>query len=113
MDDIFDDLIMVGVVVVHLDNIMIFTETLEEHRTVTQRVMELLQKHNLFLTPKKCEFEKTKVEYLRVIISQNSIKMDPVKVARVMEWPAPSNRKCSPSCALPTSTAGLSKDSLT
>ena len=36
MDDIFDDLIMVGVVVVHLDNIMIFTETLEEHRTVTK-----------------------------------------------------------------------------
>ena len=43
--------------------------------------MELLQKNNLFLKPKKCEFEKTEVEYLRVIISQNSVKMDPVKVA--------------------------------
>jgi len=55
--------------------------------------MELLQKNNLFLKPKKCEFEKTEVEYLRVIISQNSVKMDPVKVAGVMEWPIPSNRK--------------------
>jgi len=53
----------------------------------------LLQKHNLFLKPKKCEFEKTEVEYLGVIISQNSIRMDPVKVAGVMEWPTPSNRK--------------------
>jgi len=33
------------------------------------------------------------VEYLRVIISQNSVKMDPVKVAGVMEWPILSNRK--------------------
>ena len=93
MDDIFNGLIMEGVVVVYLDDILIFTETLEEHWRVTQRVMEFLQKHNLFLKPKKCKFEKTKVEYLGVIISQNSVKMDPVKVAGVTEWPTPSNRK--------------------
>jgi len=55
--------------------------------------MELLRKNNLFLKPEKCEFEKTEVEYLRVIISQNSVKMDPVKVAGVTEWPIPSNTK--------------------
>jgi len=64
MDDIFDDLITEGVVVVYLDNILIFTETLEKHRKVTRRVMELLRKHNLFLKPKKCKFKKTEVEYL-------------------------------------------------
>jgi len=93
MDDIFNGLIMEGVVVVYLDNILIFTETLEEHRRVTRRVMELLRKNNLFLKPEKCEFEKTEVEYLGVIISQDSVKMDPVKVAGVTEWPIPSNRK--------------------
>jgi len=62
MDNIFDDLIMEGVVVVYLDDILIFTETLKEHQRVTWRVMELLQKHNLFLKPEKCEFEKTEVE---------------------------------------------------
>jgi len=93
MDNIFNDLITEGVVVVYLDNILIFMETLEEHWKVTQRVMELLWKHNLFLKHEKCEFEKTEVEYLRVIISQNSIKMDPVKVAGVTECPTPSNRK--------------------
>jgi len=55
--------------------------------------MELLRKHNLFLKPKKYKFKKTEVEYLRVIISQNYINIDPVKVAGVMEWPTPSNRK--------------------
>jgi len=93
MDNIFDDLITEGVVVVYLDNILIFTETLKEHRRVTRRVMELLWKNNLFLKPEKCKFEKTEVEYLGVIISQNSIMMDPVKVAGVTEWPTPSNRK--------------------
>ena len=94
MDDIFEGLIMEGVVVVYLDDILIFTETLEEHRRATQTVMELLWKNNLFLKPEKCKFEKTEVEYLGVIIiSQDSVKMDPVKVAGVTEWPIPSNRK--------------------
>ena len=93
MDDIFDGLITEGVVVVYLDNILIFRKTVEEHQRITWRVMELLQKNNLFLKPEKCEFEKTEVEYLGMIISQNSVKMDPVKVAGVTEWPIPSNRK--------------------
>ena len=48
-----------GVVVVYLDEILIFTEILKEHQRVTRRVMELLQKNNLFLKPEKCKFEKT------------------------------------------------------
>jgi len=93
MDDIFEDLITEGVVVVYLDDILIFTETVEEHRTVTRWVLELLEKHKLYLRPDKCEFEKTTVEYLGVIISHNSVAMDPVKVAGVSEWPAPTNKK--------------------
>jgi len=92
MDDIFEDLISEGVVVVYLDNILIFTETLEEHWKVTCRVLELLEKHKLYLRPDKCEFEKTTVEYLGVIISHNSVSMDPVKIAGVTEWPA-TNKK--------------------
>jgi hypothetical protein len=45
------------------------------------------------LKPDKCEFEKTKVEYLGVIISHNSIEMDPVKIAGVTEWPTPTSKK--------------------
>jgi transposase InsO family protein len=93
MNDIFRDLVMEGVVVVYLDDILIFTETLEEHREVTRRVLALLQEHKLFLKPDKCEFEKTKVEYLGVIVSHNSVEMDPAKVAGVSEWPVPSNKK--------------------
>jgi len=93
MNDIFHELIMEGVVVVYLDDILIYTETVEEHRAVTRRVLELLQKHKLFLKPDKCEFEKTRVEYLGVVISHNSVEMDPVKVAGVADWPTPENKK--------------------
>src|ERR1700761_1835002 len=55
--------------------------------------MEILQNHGLSLKPEKCEFEKTSVKYLGVVISHNSVKMDPAKVAGVSEWPTPSNKK--------------------
>ena len=93
MDDIFEELITDGVVVVYLDDILIFTETIEEHRKVTRRVLELLENNKLYLRPDKCEFERTTVEYLGVIISHNSVAMDPVKVAGVAEWPEPTNKK--------------------
>jgi len=48
MDDIFKDLISEGMVVVYLDDILIFTKTLEEHQKITRRVLELLEKHKLY-----------------------------------------------------------------
>ena len=93
MDDISEDLITEGVVVVYPDDILIFTETLEEHCDVVCKVLDLLQLHNLSLKPEKCEFEKMSIKYLGVIISQNSVMMDPAKVARMSEWPTLTTTK--------------------
>ena len=93
MDGIFEDLISKGVVVVYLDDILIFTKTLEEHQEVVCRVMELLQKYGPSLKLEKCEFERTSVEYLGVVVSHDSVKMDLAKVARVVEWLTPSTKK--------------------
>jgi hypothetical protein len=93
MHGIFEELIMEGVVVVYLDDILIFTKTLEEHREVVRKVVALLQLHNLSLKPEKCEFEKTSVKYLGVVISQDSVMMNPAKVAGVSEWPTPTTKK--------------------
>src|SRR6202034_2405493 len=89
----FRDLVAEGVVVVYLDDILIFTETMEQHREVTRSVLKLLEENQLFLKPDKCEFEKTKLEYLGVVISHNSVEMDPVKVGGVAEWPTPTSKK--------------------
>ena len=55
--------------------------------------MELLEKNKLYLRADKCEFEKTTIEYLGVIISHNLGAMDPVKVASIRDWPAPMNKE--------------------
>lgn len=93
MNDLFKDLIDDNVVIVYMDDILIYTETLEEHRRVTQRVLEILEKNNLYLKPEKCEFEKEKIEYLGLIISKGRIEMDPVKIEGVAKWPQPQEVK--------------------
>jgi len=73
MNEIFN-MISEGIVVVYLDDILIFTKTLEEDREVTRRVLKRLSEHKLFLRPEKCEFEKTKIEYLGLIISEDHVE---------------------------------------
>jgi len=85
MNDIFRTVIMEGIVVVYLDNILIFTKTEEEHERAVWKVLEILAEHKLFLHPEKCEFHQKQIEYLRLVISENKITMDPVKVAGVRE----------------------------
>jgi hypothetical protein len=93
MNEIFQDLITEDVVSVYLNNILIFTNSLEEHRRITCLVLDRMREHKLYLRPEKCEFEKTKIEYLGIIISHNKVEMDPVKIAGVADWPTPSNKK--------------------
>jgi len=92
MDDVFRTVIAEGIVVVYLDDILIFTKTEEEHERAVQRVLEILAEHKLFLRPEKCEFHRKQIEYLGLVISENKVVMDPVKVAGVCEWPVPENR---------------------
>ena len=83
MNDIFRTLIAKGIVIVYLDDILIFTKTEEEHERVVWRVLEILTEHKLFLHLEKCEFHQKQIEYLRLVISENKIAINPVKVARV------------------------------
>jgi len=91
MNNIFRTLIAKGIVVVYLDDILIFTKMEEEHEQVVQRVLEILAEYKLFLCPEKCEFHQSRIEYLRLVISENKVKIDFVKVAGVREWPTPKN----------------------
>jgi len=83
MNNIFRTLIAEGIVVVYLDDILIFMKTEEEHERVVQRVLKILVEHKLFLCPEKYKLYRSQIEYLRLVISKNKVEMDLVKVARV------------------------------
>src|SRR5467141_5122306 len=92
MNDIFRELIDEGVVVIYMDNILIFgSQTKEEHHAIVVRVLDILRRHRLYLKAKKCTFRQPTVEYLGLILSEGCIEMDPVKVAGVRDWPTPRN----------------------
>jgi len=83
INDIFRTLIAKEVIVVYLDNIFVFTKTEEEHEQAVWRVLETLAEHKLFLCLKKCEFQQKQIKYLGLVIAENKVAMDPVKVTRV------------------------------
>ncbi|SJL17461.1 uncharacterized protein ARMOST_21012 [Armillaria ostoyae] len=93
MNDIFKDLISEGKVTIYLDDILIFTKDLDEHRRIVRRVLQRLRENKLFLKAEKCEFEVLKTEYLGVIISEGQVRMDPVKLTGIAEWPTPTKKK--------------------
>jgi len=92
INDIFRTLIAEGIVVVYLNDILIFTEMEEKHEQAVQRVLEVLAEHKLFLCPEKREFHQKQIEYLGLVISENKVEIDSVKVARVHNWPTLENQ---------------------
>ena len=93
MDDIFVDLVQQGVVIVYMDDILVFTKTLEEHRRVVKEVLRRLRQHRLYLKAEKCKFEVQEIDFLGLIIKNGTVAMDPIKTKAVREWPTPDNLK--------------------
>jgi hypothetical protein len=88
MNDIFHDLVDVNVVV-YLDDILIYSGNLEQHRAHVREVLQRLRKANLHARPEKCDFHTATVEYLGVIVSPDGIAMDPSKIQAILKWPVP------------------------
>jgi hypothetical protein len=79
---------------IYMDDMIIATEDdKEEHGKKVAHVLQKLLNHNLFLKPEKCQFHKKEVKYLGVIIGGGKVKMDPIKVEGITEWPTLSTVK--------------------
>ena len=87
INEIFAD--MDDVVVVYINNLMIFTKTENqaEHDKIVLEVLRRLEENDLFIKPKKCTFCATEVNFLGMMVRHDRIKMDQEKVKAILEWP--------------------------
>ncbi|MCG8048820.1 MAG: DDE-type integrase/transposase/recombinase, partial [Candidatus Thiodiazotropha taylori] len=76
---------------IYLDDLIIFSKTLEEHLERLDKVLQRLKDCNLKLNPKKCKFLQTRVKYIGHIVSENGVEADPEKLEKVQNWPIPKN----------------------
>jgi RNase H-like domain found in reverse transcriptase/Reverse transcriptase (RNA-dependent DNA polymerase) len=93
MDDIFITMIDNQLVIVYMDDILIFANTKEELERITKLVLEKLGEHDLFLKAKKCKFCQKRIKYLGMIIEAGKISMDAVKLGGIRDWPVPTTLK--------------------
>ncbi|CDO69315.1 hypothetical protein BN946_scf184976.g34 [Trametes cinnabarina] len=88
VNEVFVDLLDVCVVV-YLDDILIYSNSLEEHRQHVKEVLRRLRKFKLYARADKCEFHATSVEYLGYILSPEGLTMAESKVKAILDWPEP------------------------
>ncbi len=92
INDVFRD-ILDHYVIVYIDDILIYSETLQEHIQHVRSILQRLINYQLYAKLEKCEFHTTSVTFLGYIISQEGVAMDESKVHAVLNWPLPSNIK--------------------
>ena len=80
-------------VVAYLDDILIYSDNMEDHVKHVQEVLRRLHHHKLFAKPKKCEFHSDSVEYLGYFLSPDSLTMSQDKVTAICDWPEPRKVK--------------------
>jgi RNase H-like domain found in reverse transcriptase/Reverse transcriptase (RNA-dependent DNA polymerase)/Integrase zinc binding domain/Chromo (CHRromatin Organisation MOdifier) domain len=78
---------------VYLDDILIYSKTLEEHRQHVRQVLQKLQDAGLSVNQKKSEFHVQKTIFLGFEITPGEIRMEPTKISAVRDWPTPRNQK--------------------
>ena len=93
MDSVFAQEIEGNLIIVYMDDILIFASNLEDLARYERIVLQKLRENDLYLKPKKCEFREPKVEYLGMVIKEGQISMDPVKLGGIRDWPIPTTVK--------------------
>ncbi|TMW81297.1 hypothetical protein EJD97_010562, partial [Solanum chilense] len=72
-------------VVVYLDDIVIYSNTLEEHVEHLRKVFQILRGNQLYIKREKCDFSQPDVHFLGHVISQGEIQMDEAKIRAIQE----------------------------
>ena len=78
-------------VIAYLDDILIFSNTKEQHISHVELVLQKLRQHKLYAKLEKCVFHQDTIEFLGYIVGKNGVRMDPAKVSSITSWPVPTS----------------------
>ncbi len=92
INDVFRDMLNQWVIV-YIDDILIYSETYEEHVIHLRTVLKRPLQHQLYAKAEKCEFHQEAISFLGYIISSGGVAMDEQKVQAVVNWPQPTTLK--------------------
>eukprot|EP00253_Pinus_taeda_P006262 PITA_06262 len=76
---------------IFIDDILIYSRTIEEHQEHLRVVLQTLREHQLYAKFSKCDFFKSEIQYLGHVITKDGIVVDPEKIKAIMEWPVPKD----------------------
>jgi hypothetical protein len=75
----------------YMDDVIIFSETLQEHTEHVQKVLTKLKEAALQADIKKSEFNVEKTKFLGLLVSKDGLEMDPEKIKTILDWEQPRN----------------------
>ena len=76
---------------IYLDDIFIYSISLEEHVKHVKLIIDVLKQEKLYLSKKKLQFLTPELRILGQVVNDNGIHMDSDKVNRVKNWKTPTN----------------------
>ena len=89
MNKLLRDLINTGKVAAFIDDMIVETETEEEHDKLVVEVIRRLEENDLYVKPEKYKQKVREVGFLGMVIGPEGIKMEEEKVKEVLEWLTP------------------------
>jgi len=80
-------------VVVYLDDILIYSKTMDEQEALVKQVLARLERHDLAVFLKKSVFHVDTVEFLGYIVGKSGVTISEKKVESILNWRAPRSVK--------------------
>lgn len=92
VNDVLRDLLH-KFVFVYLDDILIFSKTLNKHKIYIWQVLQRWIENRLYIKAEKCQFHVSSITFLGYILEDRQLRADPEKIQVIKDWPVPENQK--------------------
>lgn len=89
----FSKLVKEGKILLYFDDILVFSETVEEHLMILEEIFMIAAKNGLVFRIDKCKFVCSKIEYLGYLICKKKISPNPKHLEAIKYYPPPRNKQ--------------------